>query len=117
MERTISVRQNVFRNRFIERFKVLMELCHDTFLTFSVIFLFVNIYSAMSNGGITTNNFNKFGEMNLEAVLLSLLLGMTLGHRLVISKNRRKSMLFGVLIGVMLVIVVIVMKLTSGVID
>lgn len=115
MEQTIIVNQRNFRNRFIEKFKILMESCHDTLLPSSVIFFIVNIYLALYNGGKVTNDFNHYGEMYFEAGMFAFLLGMTLGHRLVISKDRRKSLIFGGAMCVMVVCIIIVV--TSGVMN
>lgn len=80
-------------NRLVGVVKGLMWVSDYVFISFATFFLFINLISAMSNGGTTTNDFNKYGEMYVEVVILSVLFGLSLGNKIIESNDRRETII------------------------
>lgn len=90
-------------SRLVAGIKALMEVSNYVFALFATFFLFMNLILAVLNDGVVVNTFNEYGEMYAEVVILSVLLGLSLGHKLVISDNRRKVAIVGAFFGTVLV--------------
>lgn len=82
---------------------MILYASHFAFFSFAAFFLFVNLGVAMMNEGVAINDFNRFGEMRAEVMLLSVLLVLSMGHLIIESKDRRRTVIMGVISGVALV--------------